>query len=218
MAETLLFLGISIALLTFKPGPGMLAIISRALNDGFLPAFSIALGIVTIQNLFFIVTAFGVSITASSLTFITDLMKLIGAVYLFYMGYKGLSNPYKGLWTKSKGSEIRKQKQIFENYMAGIAITLSNPFVILFYIGIVPTILNNGTPDTVNIILGCLVISAVNLSLLSLEALLSTQLRAELQNSVTVKRINLVTSLAFIGIGLFLLASVWLQGEISFTL
>lgn len=196
----------------------MLAIISRALNDGFLPAFAIALGIVTVQNLFFVITALGVSVTASSLAFVTDLMKAVGAVYLFYMGYKGLSNPYKGLWTKGRASETRKQKQLLENYMAGLAITLSNPFVILFYIGIVPTILDNNTPDTLNIILGCLVISGVNLTLLSLEAILSTQLRTELQNSVMVKRINVFTSLAFIAIGVFLLASVWMQEAITLTL
>lgn len=218
MAETLLFLGISIALLTFKPGPGMLAIITRALNDGFLPAFFIALGIVTIQNLFFTATALGASITASSLSVITDLMKVIGAVYLFYMGYKGLSNPYKGLWTKGKSSEIRKQKQLLENYMAGIAITLSNPFVILFYIGIVPTILDNSTPNMTNIALGCLVISCVNLTLLALEAALATQLRQTLQNNVVVKRVNIFTSGAFIAIGLFLLASIWTQDVITYTL
>lgn len=218
MTETLLFLGISIALLTFKPGPGMLAIISRALNDGFLPAFFIALGIVTVQNLFFTATALGVSVTASSLSFLTDIMKVIGAVYLFYMGYKGLSNPYKGLWTKGRASEVRKQKQLLENYMAGLAITLSNPFVILFYIGIVPTILDNNTPNTANILLGCLVISSVNLTLLALEAALATQLRQTLQNNVIVKRINIFTSSAFIAIGIFLLASVWTQEAITYTL
>lgn len=198
--ESIFFLSIAIILLTVKPGPGMLAIISRALNDGFLPAFMMALGIVTIQAAFFILSAFSFSLAEGQLDFLTDIMKAIGASYMFYLGFRGLNNLGKGSWKKQ---EAQREKALLENYLAGAMITLSNPFVILFYAAVVPGILDLQSLSGFEVPLACFIIVALNLSCLTIEAALANQVRESLKAPLFIKRINLFTSISFILIGCF---------------
>jgi threonine/homoserine/homoserine lactone efflux protein len=56
---------ISLALLWIKPGPGQALKITRALNDGFLPALYLSLGILTICMSYFIIAALGLEIVTN---------------------------------------------------------------------------------------------------------------------------------------------------------
>lgn len=57
--ETSFIFIISLILLWIKPGPGQAMIVTRALNDGFMAGFSIALGIVTGSLFYFLISAIG---------------------------------------------------------------------------------------------------------------------------------------------------------------
>lgn len=205
--ESMITLSIAIMLLTIKPGPGMIAIISRSLSDGFFPAFAIALGIITIQVFYFSLAAFSFAIAENELLFISILMKSLGATYLFYIGIKGFIHLERGLW----GGKPDEQTKVtlLENYGAGLAITLANPFILLFYSGVIPTILNLDDLKIHDVIIGALVIAITNLSLLSIECALADRFRYYLKNLKVVKAINIGTSTAFIFIGLFLVFSLF---------
>lgn len=210
--ESALLLAIAICLLTIKPGPGMLALITRALADGFWPAFGIALGIVTVQSFFFTTAALSFTFAQDYLFSISSLMKAIGASYMFFLGWKGLSNLERGLWARKMvegESQIALRKGVmFENYVAGLTITLANPFVILFYVAVVPSIVNLPELDGIDIALAAMIIVGFNLFILTMEAALAAQLRETLKNRKTLRVINMVTSLCYIGIGLFLTYSL----------
>lgn len=200
--DTCLTLALAIALLTLKPGPGMLAIISRSLTDGFKSGFALALGIVTIQVVFFTVAAFGFAMIEQHMLFISILLKSLGAAYLIYLGVKGLLNVESGLWKGPQGGG--KTLSLPENYMAGTAITLGNPFVILFYAAIIPSILNLEKLHWNDLVIAASIIAVTNLSLLSLEALLAEKAGTLLKNLTVVRRVNIGVSVLFILIGLFL--------------
>ena len=67
-AESFIFLMISVAALSFKPGPGMAAIVTRSLRDGFWPAFCLSMGCTTIEMFYFLVAVFSFSIIISSIS------------------------------------------------------------------------------------------------------------------------------------------------------
>ncbi len=200
--DTCLTLALAIALLTAKPGPGMLAIISRALTDGFASGFALALGIVTIQVVFFIVAALGFAMIEQHMLFISILLKSLGAAYLIYLGVKGLLNVESGLWKGPQGTG--RTLTLSENYMAGTAITLGNPFVILFYAAIIPSIMNLQALRWDDLVIAAAIIAGTNLSLLSLECLLADKAGSLLKNPPLVRRVNIGVSVVFIVIGLFL--------------
>lgn len=202
--EAALILAIAICLLTVKPGPGMLAVISRALADGFTPAFFLACGIVSVQVFFFSLSIASIQIVAGQdLDSFSNFMTAIAAIYMFFLGTKGLMKLNKGVM-KQFGSRQKTRLLYVENYFAGVMITLSNPFVILFYAAVVPAILHLDQLGGFDIAIALFIVAGLNLFLLSMEALLASHIRESLKNETLIRRINLFTSLSFLAIGLFL--------------
>jgi len=199
--DSALILAIAICLLTVKPGPGMLLIISKALADGFFPAFAIALGIVTIQIFYFSLSVAGISIMENHMEALSYIMKSIAATYMFYLGVRGLMRRHH---VAVLGVSKRGKKLFFENYSAGVLITLSNPFVILFYAAVVPSILDLKSVQGSDIVISLVIIGGLNLMLLSGEALLASHVRESLKDTSFIRRLNTFTSISFICIGLFL--------------
>lgn len=200
--ESVLTLMLATALLTIKPGPLMLAIISRSLSDGFLPAYMMAIANVIVQMIYFCIAASSYSFAENEMLFLAFLMKSLGATYLLYVGVKGFIHLERGLW----GGKADEQTKIslFDNFLAGFAITLANPFIILFYSGIIPTILPLEQIQISNIIIAGAIIAGTNLTLLTLECSLASKVRSGLKNPKIVRGINIATSTAFILIGLFI--------------
>jgi threonine/homoserine/homoserine lactone efflux protein len=74
--ESAIALSIAIILLTLKPGPGVLAIISRSLGGGFPSGLAITLGISTIHMVFYGIVVMGLSLLEYQMEFITFLFIL----------------------------------------------------------------------------------------------------------------------------------------------
>ena len=196
---------VSLMLLWIKPGPGQALKVTRALNDGFLPAFYITLGIIVACEIFFIAAVLGLGFVTEFFEVVGGYLKLIGALYLFYMGYKGLSNMEKGVW---KGYVPQTSKQaFFENFSTGLFLTLANPLPIFYFLGMMPSIVPIGTFALSDIMIGMLVIAYVGLQVDCLLLVLVTQAKEVLQNTKFVRRINVFTSVGFIAIGAFFLFS-----------
>ena len=133
-------------LLAITPGPGVFATISRALSSGFLNASFVVMGIVIGDIIFLLLAIFGLSAIASILGDFFILVKYLGGIYLLFLGYKILTS--KEQETNLKGIYELSWKK---NFLTGLIITLSNPKVILFYLGFLPTFINLQTLTAIDI-------------------------------------------------------------------
>lgn len=203
--ESSIIFAISLVLLWIKPGPGQAAIITRSLNDGFVSGFSVAMGITFGGLIFFLMSAIGAAFIANNVHFIGLFLKLIGAAYLFYCGYQGLRNIKSGQWV-GRQDKITKTA-VIQNFTTGFLITMANPFAIFFFIGILPSLVPLGALTTIDIIWGSLILVAVGLIVDGIIACLASEVRESLSNTKFVKNINIITSVGFIFIALFLLVS-----------
>lgn len=124
-------------LLAITPGPGVFATISRALASGFNNASFVVLGIVLGDIIFLLLAIFGLSMIASILGDFFIIVKYLGGAYLLYLGYKILTS-------KEEKTNVNAIKELSwkKNFLTGLLITLSNPKVILFYLGFLPTFVN----------------------------------------------------------------------------
>ncbi len=200
--ESAIALSIAIILLTLKPGPGVLAIISRSLGGGFPSGLAITLGISTIHMVFYGIVVMGLSLLEYQMEFITFLFKSLGAVYLIYIGVKGLNKLESGVW--NAGEKLSKAEELKDSYVSGLAITLANPLTILFYSAIIPSVFPDQTLDLRLIIMAAIVILVTQISFISIGILSVAHIRNFLKKPKTVKRINLSVSVIFILLGLFL--------------
>jgi len=212
--ETILIFAISLILLWIKPGPGQALKITRALNDGFLPAFAIVLGVITACEIFFLSAVLGLTVVSAFFESSGFLLKLIGACYLLYLGYKGLSNIEKGVW-KGRLDQTRK-RQFFENYGAALLLTLANPLPIFYFLGMMPTLVPVGDFMLFDILIGMGIIAFVGLQVDLLLIVLVTQTKQALSDTKFVKRMNLFTSIGFILLGAFFLYSAFFLSGFTF--
>ena len=143
-------------LLAITPGPGVFATISRALSSGFLNASFVVMGIVIGDIIFLLLAIFGLSAIASILGDFFILVKYLGGIYLLFLGYKILTS--KEQETNLKGIYELSWKK---NFLTGLIITLSNPKVILFYLGFLPTFINLQTLTAIDIFIISTVITIV---------------------------------------------------------
>ena len=143
-------------LLAITPGPGVFATISRALSSGFLNASFVVMGIVIGDIIFLLLAIFGLSAIASILGDFFILVKYLGGIYLLFLGYKILTS--KEQETNLKGIyELSRKK----NFLTGLIITLSNPKVLLFYLGFLPTFINLQTLTAIDIFIISTVVTIV---------------------------------------------------------
>lgn len=214
--ESIFIFVISLILLWIKPGPGQAAILTRALNDGFLPAFFLAFGAMVGGAVYFVIAVLGVTVISDNSSSIAILLKFIGAAYLFYLGYTGMRDIKSGQWHGRK--DALSKKNLAKNFGTGLLIELSNPITIFYFLGLLPTLMPINEITSWQIVIGAFLIIYPGLVFYSVVIGLAVQIKQTLSNTKFVQNINLFTSLGFIAIGVFLLISALPSFDNAFTL
>ena len=119
------------------PGPGITALVARALGSGFRETFFMGLGLVLGDTIYLTAVILGLAFVAQTFTEIFILIKIAGALYLGYIAWK--------LWTAgllSTDVRAKKSTSIGMSFLSGLLVTLGNPKTMLFYVALVPTLIN----------------------------------------------------------------------------
>ena len=130
----------AVAVSVLSPGPTMLMCMTTALNEGKSSALAAAagsisavLGVMTLSAL-----GLGALLAASELAF--TVVKVIGAVYLIWLGIKTFCNNAEAIdikkTAKDNGGRLRA------HYVRGLLVGSSNPKAILFFTAFFPQFLN----------------------------------------------------------------------------
>lgn len=132
---TLLAFTVAYAIAVLVPGPGVAAVVARALGGGFLGAFPMVLGILAGDLVYFVFAVFGLAAIATYFSPIFVVVRWAGAAYLLFIAYK--------FWTAQPGSEQMKPKNEgrWKTFLAGFSLTMGNPKTIVFYLAILPTVI-----------------------------------------------------------------------------
>lgn len=158
----LTFIG-AIFIFMATPGPGVLSVVSRALGSGFAHAIFMSMGMVLGDVIFLLLAILGLSVVATTFSTVFITIKILGGIYLIYLGLKIFKAKTSHFDTIS-----HKHTNYVGDFFAGLFITLSNPKVIAFYIGFLPTFVNLAKLDSEDILLVVfIVLSTLSLILTS---------------------------------------------------
>ncbi|AZZ97406.1 LysE family translocator [Pseudoalteromonas sp. R3] len=140
IANWLAFLSIAVAA-TITPGPAVFLVISHSMTAGWRQATYTILGNVTGLFVMSLCSVLGVSaiIVGSSMLF--SIIKVLGAVYLLYMGIRLWR---KGLVYRQAGLQQRKSDTSY--FGQGIVICLTNPKAIVFTTALFPQFVTVNQP------------------------------------------------------------------------
>lgn len=181
-------IGLSLAMLVLaaSPGPGVFATVARALASGFRPALAVISGIVLGDIIFLMLAVFGMSIIAQALGDLFFIVKICGGAYLIFLGIK--------IWmrepARTSNKNDNRNKPGWGNFVSGLIITLSNPKVILFYCGFLPTFLDLSILTLSDLALVVVIITFVLACVLSTYALLASRARRMFTNLKAARRLN----------------------------
>jgi threonine/homoserine/homoserine lactone efflux protein len=134
----LLVFATALTIAAASPGPGIAAIVARVLGRGTQGAFSFAAGVAVGDVVWLTVAILGLAALAQAFHGLFLVIKYAGCAYLLYLGWK--------LWTApARATEVvadTRREHPVTLFLAGLAVTLGNPKVVVFYLALLPTLLD----------------------------------------------------------------------------
>jgi threonine/homoserine/homoserine lactone efflux protein len=135
------------ALAVATPGPGVAAIIARSLAHGYRGSFAFLAGFVVGDLVWFAIAATGLAALAKTAAAVFVAIKWAGVAYLLYLAWK--------LWTapaeRVAVSESSGQHG-WKAFVASLMLTLANPKAILFFLALLPTVVDLTTMNVLTFI------------------------------------------------------------------
>lgn len=137
--ESLLAMAAALAILAITPGPGVLAVISRAVGHGFADAAVMTVGIVLGDLVFFAAALTGWAAVAQAFGGVFGAVRLIAALALLLMGARMVRASFRpGTSGPAPAAGATKRRA----FAGGLLLTLGNPKAILFYLAFLPTFID----------------------------------------------------------------------------
>lgn len=194
---TLLSLMIATFVYAISPGPGLFAVLAISTRFGPIPAIWVSIGHTVGDIIYVALAMLALNALADLINESMLYVKILGASYLIFIGYQQF---------RSKGISFEpssKKSSVIKLLIAGFVVGVTNPKTIIFYLSFLPIFidLNNLTLNTeVQVILA---IGLTVFFVLSLANILGVRLRSYIENPDSIRRINKVTGLTMILVGVF---------------
>lgn len=198
------FIVASIAL-TLSPGPDIIYVLLQSIANGKKYGIVTALGLVSGIIIHTTLVAFGVSAIIKQSDSVFFIIKLLGALYLFYLAFK----VFKASSNIEISSETVPRKKLMALYRQGFIMNVLNPKVTIFFLAFFPGFLfSDALVNEVQFfVLGFLfMIQALLIfSLVSvLAGKIATYLKEHKRFGIWMKWLQIAV---FVGIGIFILLS-----------
>lgn len=120
------------------PGPEIAALLSRSLSGGLVSSLPLALGIMLGKLLLLTAAVVGLTTLVHFLGPLFIVLKVSGAGYLVWLGIKKWKHAQRVLGANEKPPTVNPVAEIG----LGLTMTLSNPIAIVFYLALLPGVID----------------------------------------------------------------------------
>ncbi|AQZ50840.1 LysE family translocator [Martelella mediterranea] len=120
-----------------SPGPSVAALVARVLSRGHRDVLPFLAAMWLGEALWLTLAVFGLAAVATSFHGVFVAIKWAGVAYLFWLAWK--------MWfarTETAGAELPQASSGWKMFLTGISITIGNPKIMMFYVALLPTILD----------------------------------------------------------------------------
>lgn len=190
----LIFAGIYIAAVA-SPGPGIAAIVARSLGHGLTDIGFFIAGFVAGDLTLMLVAATGLAVIVQTFAPLQQALKLAGAAYLMFLAWKLWRAP--AMAGVSAGANAGSSP--WRLFLTSYSVTVGNPKAIVFFMAILPAIVDLRTIDGTHIALIGLVIIMLMPVVLGAYALAASQARRLFNTPSSVRNVNRFTAVVMAG-------------------
>jgi threonine/homoserine/homoserine lactone efflux protein len=192
--SNLLIFALALMVAAGTPGPSIAALVARVLTNGFRDVLPFLAAMWIGEALWLTCAVAGLAVVARTFGMVFIALKLLGVAYLLFLAWKMWFAP-----TKVGGGELPGGQSPWRMFAAGLTVTLGNPKIMVFYLALLPTIVNLnhvGTAAWFELTVTTLVV------LMSVDfawALLAVRARRLLTSRKAVKFANRTSATAMVG-------------------
>jgi threonine/homoserine/homoserine lactone efflux protein len=126
---------------TASPGPGVAAVVARTLARGPAGSGFFIAGFVLGDLVWFAVAASGLALLAETFAALFTAIRYAGAAFLLFLAWRFWTAPAVPAAADAPPPRPERGARLV---LAGLAITLGNPKVIVFFLALLPTVLDLG--------------------------------------------------------------------------
>ena len=120
-----------------SPGPSIAALVARVIAKGWRDVLPFLTAMWVGEAIWLSLAVFGLAFVAQTFHLAFVVVKWVGVAYLAYLAWK--------MWTAPadvRDGELPKNDTPAKLFAAGMAVTLGNPKIMMFYLALLPTIID----------------------------------------------------------------------------
>jgi threonine/homoserine/homoserine lactone efflux protein len=184
------------ALAVAAPGPGVAYVIARSLAHGLRGAPATIAGFVVGDLVWFAIAATGLAALAKTAATLFVFIKWAGVIYLLYLAYKLWTAPARRV--EIEGGDDSRQHG-WRAFAGSLMLTLANPKTILFFLALLPTVIDMTSMNLVRFLEISAAMVFVLPAVLGAYALLAAKARQLFTTPSAVRRLNRSSGAAMAG-------------------
>ena len=186
--------------LAATPGPGVLGAMAKAAAEGFKMSLFFIGGLVLGDIIFLSLALLGLSAISKMMGDMFVAIRIVGGLYLVYLGIKMFrSSP------NSTNTKTNREENKWQTCVSGFLLTLGNPKPILFYASVLPTIINFNEVRLIDALLMMALIALVSFSVVGTYSYIAS-LTHKIQLSEKMQtRINQIAGFVMATVGIFVM-------------
>lgn len=181
------------------PGPGTLALLSISTSRGFKPSMFFSAGATLGDMMYLTLVIFSLDAMAEYIEPVMGFVRYFGAAYLVYLGV----SQWRSGGISLKGAPDKRL--MTKDLVTGFLVSGTNPKVMIFYISVLPAVIEL---SEVGIFYGMQIVLTAGFGVmlgLIMILLLGRQLKSLIGDPRMAARVNHVSGMVMIGVGLTLL-------------
>lgn len=120
------------------PGPGVTALVARALGSGFRSSLYMTFGLVLGDLTYLAAAVLGLAVIAQTFGMVFLVIKWLGAAWLAWLAWTF----WRSGITPQSIEASKDRNGPMQNAVAGLALTLGNPKTMIFYLALTPTLVD----------------------------------------------------------------------------
>jgi threonine/homoserine/homoserine lactone efflux protein len=183
------------------PGPGVTALVARVLARGTHGVAAVIAGFACGSLVWFTIAATGLAVLASTFATVFIAIRYAGAAYLLYLAWN--------LWTAPAtplGAAEASPDGSGRLFLTGLAINLGNPKVIVFFLALLPTVVDLSALTPLGFAELAVIIAFICSGVLAAYAMAAARARRLLTSTRAVRLVNRGSGAVMAGVAITMVA------------
>jgi threonine/homoserine/homoserine lactone efflux protein len=136
LSALLIFAG-ALVVAAGSPGPNIAALVARVLTGGWQGVLPFLLALWIGEAVWLSLAVWGLAAIAESLQLLFTIIKYLGVAYLIYLAWRMWVSP-----AEVPDADLPRSRSAGRMFGAGLALALGNPKIMVFYLALLPAIID----------------------------------------------------------------------------